>query len=102
MYFSDKKSFKKCLWKINQYDERLALAIYQKFGFSEILSRLLSIRNIKLEEINDFINPTIRRYLTDPNDLLDMKKAIDIVYQSSLQHEAACGISTARLQLPVA
>ena len=57
MYFSDKKSFKKCLWKINQYDERLALAIYQKFGFSEILSRLLSIRNIKLEEINDFINP---------------------------------------------
>ena len=82
MYFSDKKSFKKCLWKINQYDERLALAIYQKFGFSEILSRLLSIRNIKLEEINDFINPTIRRYLTDPNDLLDMKKAIDIVYQS--------------------
>ena len=90
MYFSDKKSFKKCLWKINQYDERLALAIYQKFGFSEILSRLLSIRNIKLEEINDFINPTIRRYLTDPNDLLDMKKAIDIVYQSIINKEKIC------------
>ena len=61
MYFSDKKSFKKCLWKINQYDERLALAIYQKFGFSEILSRLLSIRNIKLKKNNEYNKPTIRR-----------------------------------------
>ena len=39
MYFSDKKSFRNYLWKINQYDERKALAIYQKFGFSEILSK---------------------------------------------------------------
>ena len=90
MYFSNKKSFKNCLWKINQYDERKVLAIYQKFGFSEILSRLLNIRGIELDEINDFINPTLRRYLTDPNKLLDMNKGVDIVYNSIINNEKIC------------
>ena len=55
MYFSDKKSFRNYLWKINQYDERKALAIYQKFGFSEILSRLLALRNVDVDEVENFI-----------------------------------------------
>lgn len=90
MYFSEKKSFKNCLWKINKYDDRKVLAIYQKFGFSEILSRLLNIRGVELEEINDFINPTIRKYLTDPNILLDMNKGIDIIYNSIINKEKIC------------
>ena len=90
MYFSNKKSFKNCLWKINQYDERKVLAIYQKFGFSEILSRLLNIRGVELDEINDFINPTLRRYLTDPNKLLDMNKGVDVVYNSIINNEKIC------------
>ncbi len=90
MYFSEKKSFKNYLWKINKYDERKALAIYQKFGFSEMLSRLISIREIDLEEVNDFINPTIRKYLTDPDLLLDMKKGVEIVAYSIANQEKIC------------
>ena len=38
-------------YKEKEYDERLALAIAQRFGLSEILSKLLAARNIDLEEI---------------------------------------------------
>ncbi len=90
MYFSDKKSFRNYLWKINQYDERKALAIYQKFGFSEILSRLLALRNVDVENVENFISPTLRNNLKDPNSLLDMKKGVDIVYDSIINNEKIC------------
>ena len=90
MYFSDKKSFRNYLWKINQYDERKALTIHQKFGFSEILSRLLAIKNIEIEDIENFINPTLRKSLKNPNHLLDMEKGVDIVYNSIINGEKIC------------
>ena len=54
MYFSEKKSFKNCLWKVSQFDEKKELAIYQKFGFSEILSMLFDNHIIRwnAEKIN--------------------------------------------------
>lgn len=90
MYFSDKKSFKNYLWKISQFDERKSLAIYQKFGFTEVLSRLLSGKNIELEEIEGFISPTLRNNLKDPNHLIDMEKGVDIVYNCIINKEKIC------------
>jgi len=90
MYFSDKKSFKNYLWKINKYDGRKSLAIYQKFGFSEILSRLLSLKNIDINEIENFLNPTLKNELTDPYLLIDMQKGIDTIYDSIIKHEKIC------------
>lgn len=90
MYFSDKKSLKNYLWKVNEYDERKSLAIYQKFGFSEILSRLLAIKNVEIEDVEDFINPTIKKTLKDPNHLLDMSRGVDVVYNSIVSGENIC------------
>ncbi len=90
MYFSEKKSFKNCLWKLNQYDERKSLAIYQKFGFSETLSRLLSLKDIKIEEIENFLNPTLKKSMTNPYELLDMQKGVDVVYNSIINKERIC------------
>ena len=86
MYFSEKKSFKNCLWKVSQFDEKKELAIYQKFGFSEILSKLLSIRNIELDQVENYLNPTLRNLMKDPYELLDMQKGVDIVYNSIINN----------------
>ena len=90
MYFSEKKSFKNCLWKVSQFDEKKELAIYQKFGFSEILSKLLSIRNIELDQVENYLNPTLRNLMKDPYELLDMQKGVDIVYNSIINNQNIC------------
>ena len=49
--------------------------IKETFSLDEITSKLLSIRNIKKEEINSFLNPSIKNFLPNPNNLLDMDKS---------------------------
>ncbi|MDD2840075.1 MAG: single-stranded-DNA-specific exonuclease RecJ [Rickettsiales bacterium] len=105
MYFSEKKSLKNCLWKLNQYDEQKSLTIYQKFSLSETLSRLLSIKNIEINGIEDFLGPTLKNSMTNPYKLLDMQKGVDIVYDSIVNKERICvfgdydvdGVSSAAL-----
>ena len=36
---------------------------------------LLSIRKIKKEDINSFLNPSIKNFLPNPNNLIDMEKS---------------------------
>ncbi|WDM85442.1 single-stranded-DNA-specific exonuclease RecJ [Ehrlichia sp. JZT12] len=64
------------LWKPYDVNFRDILTIKQKFSFSEIVARILSTRKINIEEINDFLYPTLRASLPDPFHLLDMDKAI--------------------------
>ena len=49
----------------------------QRHNISPILAKLLNIRNINNEEIEQFLNPKIKDNLPDPFDLKDMKKAVD-------------------------
>ena len=72
---SNNNSYKSVLgynWRQKPIDERHALTIHQKHGCSQILSRLLAHKNIALEEVEIFLNPTIRALLPDPFTLLDM------------------------------
>lgn len=59
-------------WQQKQCIERLALSIHQKFDISETLAKLLAIKEIPLEEIQNFLEPTIKTHLPDPFSLLDM------------------------------
>ncbi|AHX03245.1 single-stranded-DNA-specific exonuclease RecJ [Ehrlichia chaffeensis str. Heartland] len=64
------------LWKPYNVNFRDVLTITQKLGISEIVARVLSTRKVNIEEINDFLYPTLRSSLPDPFHLLDMDKAI--------------------------
>ncbi|MFT6332281.1 MAG: single-stranded-DNA-specific exonuclease [Lentimonas sp.] len=66
-------------------DERMALAISQKFDLDLCVARVLSSKNlVNLEEnfgndfseIENFLKPTIKASLPNPFDLLDMDKAV--------------------------
>ena len=63
------------LWHLKEYDERHALAISQKFSLPDIVAKILAMRGVELEEIEDFLNPSIKSSLPDPSHLLDMDKA---------------------------
>ena len=66
-------------WQAKTYDERMVLAIMQKYSISEILAKLLNIRKIPLNEIAYFLDPKIKNILPNPFELGDMKIAVDHV-----------------------
>ena len=45
------------------------------YFLDEITAKLLSIRNIKKKDISNFLNPSIKNFLPNPNTLLDMEKS---------------------------
>ena len=64
-------------WK-DRLDERgsaRALAIAQRYGLDELLARVLAGRNVEVDEVEGFLDPTIKRLLPDPHILTDMEAA---------------------------
>ncbi len=53
-------------WIIKKYNHETASHLKDNYNLSEIISKLLSIRNIKIEEVNLFLNPRIKKSLTQP------------------------------------
>ena len=62
-------------WILRKYNQEHLTFIKDNFSLDEITSKLLSIRNIKKEEINSFLNPSIKNFLPNPDILIDMKKS---------------------------
>ncbi len=69
-------------WQQKTFDERHATSIYQRFGLSEVLSNLLSAREISLDEIENFLEPKIKTALPNPFELGDMDKAVAHVIEA--------------------
>ena len=67
--------------KYNQED----LTFLKDNFLDEITSKLLSIRKIKKEEINSFLNPSIKNFLPNPDNLVDMKKSTQRVLEGILK-----------------
>jgi single-stranded-DNA-specific exonuclease len=63
-------------WRQRNGDDRAGLAMAQRFGFPEIIGRLLAGRGVAAEEAERFLEPTIRDSLPDPGHLKDMEKAV--------------------------
>jgi single-stranded-DNA-specific exonuclease len=92
---------KSCLglvWQQKKIDSRLVLAIKQKLNFSEVISKIIALKvisgeigskgsettknesiSIDIEEIDNFLNPTIKSNLPNPFDLIDMNLAVNKV-----------------------
>lgn len=74
------QSILKKTYQKSSMDERLATTIHQQFGVAMSVARVLALRNVNrdfnFEEIENFLNPTIKASLPDPFDLLDMDLAV--------------------------
>ncbi len=71
-------------WILKQFNQEDLNFIKDNYSLDEITSKLLSIRKIKKEEINSFLNPLIKNFLPNPNILLDMEKATSRTFQTIL------------------
>ncbi len=63
-------------WAARLDDERAALAIAQRHGVPDAIARLLAAREVALDDVPDFLEPTLRKFLPDPSHLKDMDAAI--------------------------
>ena len=62
-------------WILRKYNQENLNFIKDNFLLDEITSKLLSIRNIKKEDISSFLNPSIKNFLPNPDTLIDMQKS---------------------------
>jgi len=73
--FQDFNSYTDSKWQVKTFDERQAELISQKFEVSNLIAKLFSIRNISIDDIASYLNPTLKDNMPDPNILMDMEKA---------------------------
>ena len=59
-------------WKLKKFDEREAIYLSQKFQLKYILGKLLSIRNINENTVENFLNQNINNDIPNPNKLKDI------------------------------
>src|SRR6267142_5848585 len=52
-----------------------ALAIAQRYDLPELLARVLAGRNVEIDAVEAFLDPTIRRSMPDPHVLTAMPEA---------------------------
>ena len=63
-------------WTLKKFNQEDINFLKKNFFLDEITSKLLSIRRVKKEDINIFLNPSIKNVLPDPKILKDMEKAV--------------------------
>lgn len=66
-------------WQATPSDDRLALAIAQRYGIADVLGRILVARDIGMDDVDDFLNPSLKQALPDPSHLKDMDKGAGLI-----------------------
>lgn len=66
-------------WRERQADDRLGLALAQRFSLPEIVGRVLAARGTDLESAQRFLDPKLREQLPDPSSFRDMDLAVERV-----------------------
>src|SRR3954471_4687775 len=65
------------IWRarLDARGEARATMMAQRHGISELLARILGGRDVEVEAVQEFLDPTVRRLMPDPDTLTDMAKA---------------------------
>ena len=71
----NKKSLLSRRWKLCDFDERNVIYFSQTFNLKYIVSKLLSIRGVDKDYIENFLNPNINNDIPNPAKLKDIEKA---------------------------
>jgi|TARA_B110000444_G_scaffold235203_1_gene246039 single-stranded-DNA-specific exonuclease len=74
-------------WLIKKYNSSEHSFIKDNFYLDDITSKLLAIKGIEKNKIKDFLNPTIKNNLPNPNTLKDMDKATKRTVDAILNKE---------------
>ena len=61
--------------RLDARGEARATMMTQRHGVSELLARILAGRDVEVDAVQEFLDPTVRRLMPDPDTLTDMPKA---------------------------
>jgi single-stranded-DNA-specific exonuclease len=64
-----------------------ALAISQRYNLSEMLARVLAGRDVEIDAVEDFLDPTIRRLMPDPHTVTAMESAAKRIAEAAARGE---------------
>jgi single-stranded-DNA-specific exonuclease len=76
-------------WR-DRLDDRgraLAAAIAQRHGLPDLLARIIAGRGIALDDVEDFLDPSIRRLMPDPHTLIGMEAATQRIADAIMRGE---------------
>ena len=77
------------LWR-DRLDARGAarsLAVVQRYQLPEMLARVLAGRDVGIEEVEDFLDPTIRKLMPDPYTVTQMEAAAKRIADAATRNE---------------
>jgi len=77
-------------WR-DRLDERgaaRALAIAQRHDLPELLARILAGRNVEVDAVDAFLDPTVKRSMPDPHVLTAMKEASERIADAAMRGES--------------
>jgi single-stranded-DNA-specific exonuclease len=58
-------------------EDRLGLGLAQRLGVPEVVGRILAARGVGIDDAADFLSPTLRALLPDPDRMVDMGAAAE-------------------------
>ena len=77
-----------------------ALAITQRYRLPEMLSRVLAGRDVGIEEVADFLDPTIRKLMPDPHTVTQMETAAKRIAEHSITFHQIERAVSGKLEVP--
>lgn len=67
------------VWLLNQVDEGACSRMAETYHLPLYLAQILLAREVKFEEVENFLNPKLQNLMPDPYCLKDMQKAVERV-----------------------
>lgn len=77
------------VWNVKKYDDEYVKKVMNDYNISEIMAKLLIARNIKYEDIDNFLNGDLS-FLKDPYLMKDMDKFVDRIDKAIKNEEKIC------------
>ena len=74
-------------WIFKKFNDQEAIKISEKYSLKQIIAKLIAIRKNNIDNIDLFLNPTIKNLLPNPHKLKDMQKAVNRAYESILKKD---------------
>ncbi|MGQ0675670.1 MAG: DHH family phosphoesterase, partial [Rhodospirillales bacterium] len=75
-YLGVERSLTGRMWRARPCDDRIALALAERFDLPEVVGRVLAGRGVGLDQAQSYLHPTLRGLLPDPSHLKDMDVAV--------------------------
>ena len=74
-------------WLFKEFNVEDVNYIKENFSLDEIISKLVAIKKIKKHDIKNYLNPSIKNILPNPDILIDMQKTSKRVVQSIINND---------------